>query len=52
MRYKTGDVLLTSFKGLRADGKYRRRLDFKTAQMVMNLAVKEAQEEEGEKHED
>lgn len=52
MRYKTGDVLLTSFKGLRADGKYRRRLDFKTAQMVMNLAVKEIQEEEGKRHED
>lgn len=30
-RELSGDVLLTSFKGLRKDGKYRRRLDWATA---------------------
>src|SRR3546814_9468216 len=30
-RLETGDVFLTSFKGLRKDGSYRRRLDFQTA---------------------
>lgn len=37
-RSTTNDVFLTSFKGLRKDGKYRRRLDFKTAKQIMNLA--------------
>lgn len=39
-REKTGDVLLTSFKGLRKDGKYRRRLDFNTANKILCQAVK------------
>lgn len=40
-REQTKDVLLTSFKGLRSDGKYRRRLDFKTVKCIMNQALKE-----------
>ena len=40
-RSKTKDVLMTSFKGLRADGKYRRRLDFRTVRCIMNKALKE-----------
>lgn len=39
-RGRTKDVLMTSFKGLRADGKYRRRLDFKTVRNIMNAALK------------
>ena len=35
-RDKTHDVFLTSFKGLRKDGKYRRRIDFKTLRCIMN----------------
>lgn len=38
-RRKTKDVLMTSFKGLRADGKYRRRLDFKTVRCILNTAL-------------
>lgn len=38
-RKKTHDVFLTSFKGLRSDNKYRRRLDFHTAQIIMNIAL-------------
>jgi len=34
-RVKTGDVLLTAFKGLRNDGEFRRRLDFDTARRVL-----------------
>lgn len=37
-RKSTYDVFMTSFKGLRKDGKYRRRLDFKTAKKILNLA--------------
>ena len=37
-REKTQDVFMTSFKGLRADGKYRRRLDFKTARAILAKA--------------
>lgn len=40
-RERTKDVLLTSFKGLRADGKYRRRLDFRTVRCILNKALKE-----------
>lgn len=38
--YRTisSDIGLTSFKGLRRDGFYRRRLDFHTAKMIMNTA--------------
>jgi hypothetical protein len=39
-RETTGDVLLTSFKGLRKDNKYRRRLDFNTANKILCQAVK------------
>lgn len=39
-REKTKDVLMTSFKGLRSDGKYRRRLDFKTVRCILNKALK------------
>ena len=35
-RDKTQDVLLTSFKGLRKDKKYRRRLDWDTAKKIIN----------------
>ena len=38
-RNKTKDIFLTSFKGLRADNCYRRRLDFKTARQIMNKAL-------------
>lgn len=40
-RESTKDVLMTSFKGLRADGKYRRRLDFRTVRCIMNKALRE-----------
>ena len=39
-RIKTSDVFLTSFKGLRKDGMYRRRLDFLTAKNVILEALK------------
>lgn len=38
-RSTTEDVFLTSFKGLREDGDYRRRLDFSMARQVLNLSV-------------
>lgn len=38
-RATTHDVLLTSFKGLRSDGKYRRRLDFKTIRLIINMVL-------------
>jgi hypothetical protein len=41
LRKRTHDVFLTAFKGLRDDGKYRRRLDFVTAKMIINKAVEE-----------
>lgn len=34
-RIKTGDVFMTSFKGLREDGYYRRRLDFNLAKKII-----------------
>lgn len=39
-REKTKDILMTSFKGLRSDGKYRRRLDFRTVRCIMNRALR------------
>ena len=36
-RTKTHDVFLTPFKGLRADGKYRRRLDYCLARKFLSL---------------
>lgn len=46
-RAKTKDVLMTSFKGLREDGKYRRRLDFRTVRCILNSALKEIEKESG-----
>ena len=40
-RLSTKDVFLTSFKGLRDDKMYRRRLDFETAKNIMGFALKE-----------
>jgi hypothetical protein len=37
----TKDAFLTAFKGLRKDGRYRRRLDFSQARNLLNLAAKE-----------
>jgi hypothetical protein len=38
-RLLTHDVFLTSFKGLRADGAYRRRLDWNTASRILGTAL-------------
>ncbi len=38
-RKKTNDVFLTSFKGLRKDDKYRRRLDWATARNIIEKAI-------------
>lgn len=38
-RLDTNDIFLTSFKNLREDGCYRRRLDFKTAKDILNTVV-------------
>ena len=38
-RERTKDVTLTSFKGLRSDGRYRRRLDFKVVRFIMNKVL-------------
>lgn len=40
-RFRTKDVFLTSFKGLRDDNMYRRRLDFDTARNIMSYVLKE-----------
>lgn len=40
-RRNTHDALMTSFKGLREDGKYRRRLDFAAARNLMDHCVLE-----------
>lgn len=40
-RDATHDVFLTSFKNLRSDNKYRRRLDFDTARYILNLTLLE-----------
>lgn len=39
LRKETSDVLLTSFKGVRRDGCYRRRLDFRIARLILNSAA-------------
>jgi len=36
-RYKTGDIFLSAFKGLRKDAKYRRRLDWATAANLIKV---------------
>ena len=38
-RMMTSDVLMTPFKGVRKDGKYRRRLAFKEAQAILSKAI-------------
>lgn len=38
-REKTHDVFMTAFKGLRKDGKYRRRLDFAQVRDIINSAI-------------
>lgn len=38
-REQSHDLLLTSFKGLRADGRYRRRLDWKTTTKLINYSL-------------
>jgi hypothetical protein len=38
-REDTEDIFLTSFKGLRKDNKYRRRLDFSNARVIMNCVL-------------
>ena len=40
-REDTQDFFFTSFRGLRKDGKYRRRLDFKNAKIIMNAVIEE-----------
>lgn len=40
-REETNDIFLTTYRGLRKDGRYRRRLDFKMARNIINQAVKE-----------
>lgn len=42
----TKDVLMTSFKGVRSDGKYRRRLDFRTVRCIMDLVLYEMKDSE------
>lgn len=37
-RKKTNDMFMTSFKGLRSDRKYRRRLDYSTARLIVSKA--------------
>jgi hypothetical protein len=39
MRARTGDVFLTAFKGTRADGRFRRRLDFALARALLHEAA-------------
>lgn len=38
-RNRTCDVLMTTFKGLRKDGDFRRRLDFTQARQILDLSV-------------
>lgn len=43
-RNDTEDVFLTSFKGLRKDMHYRRRMDFSTAALIINAVLSENSE--------
>lgn len=45
-RNETEDIFLTSFKGLRKDNKYRRRLDFANAKVLMNSVIEEMKKNE------
>lgn len=38
-RARTHDMMMTSFKGMRSDGRYRRRLDFTAARNLLDHAV-------------
>lgn len=38
-REKTSDIFMTSFRGLRKDGDYRRRLDFALAKVILNHSI-------------
>ena len=38
-REETYDLLLTPFKGLRKDNKFRRRLDYATARLIINDCI-------------
>ena len=38
-RENTNDIFLTSFRGLRRDGKYRRRLDYRQARCLLSMAL-------------
>lgn len=40
-RERTSDLFFTAFKGLRIDGKYRRRLDFNNAKRILTKAIEE-----------
>lgn len=40
-REDTSDIFLTSFKGLRKDNRYRRRLDFANAKIIMNSVIED-----------
>ena len=44
-RKNTKDVFMASFKGLRNDGLYRRRLDFYTAKQIMSYVLEEMKNE-------
>lgn len=45
-REDTYDIFLTSFKGLRKDGQYRRRLDFANAKTIMNEVIETMRKED------
>lgn len=40
-RHTTQDVFYTAFKGMREDGKFRRRLDFKNIKRIISIAIQE-----------
>jgi hypothetical protein len=42
-RVNTKDVFLATFKNLRKDGWYRRRLDFATAKLIMSKAIEQVE---------
>lgn len=44
-RIKTKDVFLTSYRGLRKDNQYRRRMDFATAKEILNKTMELFEEE-------
>lgn len=43
-RMETQDVLLTAFKGVRKDGRFRRRLDFANARAILSQAICQAEQ--------